>query len=325
MVDNSSTDMFGRIEAARERLRGRAVVTPVQTSRTLNRMVGADVFLKCENFQRVGAFKFRGAYNAVSRLSAEKKARGVIAFSSGNHAQAMALVGHLLGVETTVVMPLDAPANKRAATEAYGATVIDYDPQTGSREEIARGLEVEHGFTMIPPYDHEDVIAGQGTAALELVERQTALDALLVPCGGGGLLSGSAAAVKGVNPTCRVIGVEPELADDATKSFKTGILHTVLNPPTIADGTRTPCLGKITFPLVRKYVDDMQTVSEVAIMEAVRFLFYRMKLVVEPSGALGVAALISGRLTAQGKIGVIVSGGNIDGPTMTRILSAVAK
>ena len=325
MVNNSSTDMFERIEAARERLRGWAAVTPVQTSRTLNRMVGADVFLKCENFQRVGAFKFRGAYNAVSRLSDEEKARGVITFSSGNHAQAMALVGRLLGVATTVVMPVDAPAIKRAATEAYGAAVIDYDPQTASREEIARRLEAVHGFTMIPPYDHEDVIAGQGTAALELIETQNTLDALLVPCGGGGLLSGSAVAVKGVNPACRVIGVEPELADDATKSFKTGTLHTVHNPPTIADGTRTPCLGKLTFPLVRKYVDDMQTVSEAAIMEAVRFLFYRMKLVVEPSGALGVAALISGRLPARGKIGVIVSGGNIDGPTMTGILSAVAK
>ncbi|MGB7921236.1 MAG: pyridoxal-phosphate dependent enzyme, partial [Desulfobacterales bacterium] len=192
-------------------------------------------------------------------------------------------------------------------------------------EEIARRLEVEHGFTMIPPYDHEDVIAGQGTVALELIETQTALDALLVPCGGGGLLSGSAVAVKGVTPTCRVIGVEPELADDATKSFKTGTLHTVHNPPTIADGTRTPCLGKLTFPLIRTYVDDMQTVSEAAIMEAVRFLFYRLKLVVEPSGALGVAALINGRLRVQGKIGVIVSGGNIDGPTMTRILNAVAQ
>jgi threonine dehydratase len=317
--------MFGRIEAARERLRGWAAVTPVQTSRTLNRMVGADVFLKCENFQRVGAFKFRGAYNAVSLLSEEEKARGVITFSSGNHAQAMALVGHLLGVATTVVMPVDAPANKRAATDAYGATVIDYDPQAASREEIARRLAVEHGLSMIPPYDHEDVIAGQGTAALELVETQPVLDALLVPCGGGGLLSGVAVAVKGVNPACRVIGVEPELADDATKSFKTGTLHTVHNPPTIADGTRTPCLGKLTFPLVRKYVDDMQTVSEAAIMEAVRFLFYRMKLVVEPSGALGVAALIRGRLTARGKIGVIVSGGNIDGPTMIRILSDVAQ
>ncbi len=325
MTTAGHTDLFGRIEAARERLHDWAAVTPVQTSRTLNRIVGADIFLKCENFQRAGAFKFRGAFNAVSLLSDEEKARGVVTFSSGNHAQAMALVGRLLGVATTVVMPVDAPAIKRAATEAYGATVIDYDPQTASREEIARRLEIEHGFAMIPPYDHADVIAGQGTAALELIETQPALDALLVPCGGGGLLSGSAAVVKGLKPTCRVIGVEPESADDATRSFKTGILHTVHNPPTIADGTRTPCLGKLTFPLVRKYVDDMQTVSEDAIMEAVRFLFYRLKLVVEPSGALGVAALLSGCRPAGGTIGVILSGGNIDGPTMTRILSDVAK
>ncbi|MFZ0243964.1 MAG: threo-3-hydroxy-L-aspartate ammonia-lyase [Desulfobacterales bacterium] len=322
MVNSNSLDMFGRIEAAGGRLRGQAAVTPVQTSRTLNRMAGTDIFLKCENFQRVGAFKFRGAYNAVSRLSPEEKARGVVTFSSGNHAQAMALVGRLLKVATTVVMPADAPAIKRAATEAYGATVIDYDPQTGSREEIARGLETEHGLTMIPPFDHEDVIAGQGTAALEMIRRQSPLDALLVPCGGGGLLSGSAVAAKGVNPACRVIGIEPALADDATRSFRTGTLQTVHNPPTIADGTRTPCLGQITFPLIRKYVDDMQTVSEDDIIAAVRFLFYRMKLVVEPSGALGVAALLAGRLPLRGKVGVILSGGNIDGPTMTRILAS---
>ncbi|MFZ0611781.1 MAG: threo-3-hydroxy-L-aspartate ammonia-lyase [Desulfobacterales bacterium] len=320
MIDNGSNDMFGRIEAAGERLRGQAAVTPVQTSRTLNRMAGTGILLKCENFQRVGAFKFRGAYNAVSRLSPAEKARGVVTFSSGNHAQAMALVGRLLGVATTVVMPADAPAIKRTATEAYGATVIDYDPLTASREELARGLEAERGFTMIPPFDHEDVIAGQGTAALEMIRLQSPLDALLVPCGGGGLLSGSAVAVKGVNPACRVIGVEPELADDATRSFRTGTLHSVHNPPTIADGTRTPCLGNITFPLIRKYVDDMQTVSEDDIIAAVRFLFYRMKLVVEPSGALGVAALLAGRLSLRGNVGVILSGGNIDGPTMTRIL-----
>ncbi len=320
MNDGSAIDMFGRIEAAGERLRGQAAVTPVQTSRTLNRMAGTDIFLKCENFQRVGAFKFRGAYNAVSRLSPEEKARGVVTFSSGNHAQATALAGRLLGVATTVVMPADAPLIKRAATEAYGAAVIDYDPRTASREEIARRLEAEHGYTMIPPYDHEDVIAGQGTAALEMIRLQSPIDVLLVPCGGGGLLSGSAVAVKGVNPASRVIGVEPELADDATRSFRTGTLHTVHNPPTIADGTRTPCLGKITFPLIRKYVDDMQTVSEDDIIAAVRFLFYRMKLVVEPSGALGVAALLAGRLPLRGKVGVILSGGNIDGPTMTRVL-----
>ena len=320
MSDNDPTDIFDEIKAASDRLDGIANVTPVMTSSTLDRMAGAAVLLKCENFQRMGAFKFRGAFNAISRLSDAEKARGVITFSSGNHAQAVALVGRLTGVDTTVVMPADAPRIKREATEAYGARVIDYDPRSNSREELARRIQMEQGSVMIPPYDHYDVIAGQGTAALELMEEKRDIEMLLVPCGGGGLLSGAAAAAKGLVPDCRVIGIEPELADDATRSFKTGKLHTVHNPPTIADGTRTPSLGQLTFPLIRKYVDDMQTVSETAIVAAVRFLFYRLKLVVEPSGALGVAALISGRVTPRGKIGVILSGGNIDGPTMTRIL-----
>jgi threonine dehydratase len=206
------------------------------------------------------------------------------------------------------------------ATEAYGATVIGFDPRTANREEIARGLQAKRGLTLIPPYDHADIIAGQGTAALEFIQAHGALDALLVPCGGGGLLSGSAVAVKGAQPECRVVGVEPEVANDATLSFKTGRLHKVDNPPTIADGTRTPCLGDLTFPLIRRYVDDMVTVSEADIGRAVRFLFYRLKLVVEPSGALGVAALLGGMSLGLKKIGVIVSGGNIDGPTMTKIL-----
>ena len=322
MDARTDTDIFDRIKAARERLRGIANVTPVMTSRTLNRMVGAQVFLKCENFQRIGAFKFRGAFNAISRLSDTQKTRGVITFSSGNHAQAVALVGRLTGVDTTVVMPADAPRIKREATEAYGAKVIDYDPRSTSREEIARRIQLEQGSILIPPYDHYDVIAGQGTAALELMEEERNIEMLLVPCGGGGLLSGSAAAAKGLASDCRVIGIEPELADDATRSFKTGTLHTVHNPPTIADGTRTPSLGQLTFPLIREYVDDMQTVSETDIIDAVRFLFYRLKLVVEPSGALGVAALLSGRVTPRGNVGVILSGGNIDGPTMSRILGA---
>ncbi len=292
------------------------------TSRTLNQMVGAEVYFKCENFQRIGAFKFRGAFNSISQLSDAEKARGVLTYSSGNHAQAVALVGQLLNVQTTIVMPDNAPAIKRAATEAYGATVIEYDPAKRSREEIAKELQAEHGYTLIPPYDHVEVIAGQGTAAMELFEEVGALDMLLVPCGGGGLLSGSAISAKGMTPACRVIGIEPELADDATKSFYTRELHTVINPPTIADGTRTPSLGKITFPLVLEYVDDMRTVSEEAIMEAVRFLFYRMKLVVEPSGALGLAALLSQAVTAEGKVGVILSGGNIDAATMTMILNS---
>jgi threonine dehydratase len=312
---------FKDITAAQQRLRGHANHTPVVTSRTLNRRIGADVYLKCENFQRVGAFKFRGAYNAISRLTDSERSLGVLTFSSGNHAQAVALVGRLLGVATTVVMPRNAPRIKRSATEAYGARVIDYDPDETTREAIARRLQAEGGAVLIPPYDHADVIAGQGTAALELLDELQHLDALLVPCGGGGLLSGSAIAAKGADAGCRVVGVEPELADDATRSFRTGTLHRVHNPPTIADGTRTPSLGAITFPLVLKYVDQMETVSEAAIVEAVKFLFYRMKLVVEPSGALGVAALLSGAVNSKGKVGVIVSGGNIDGPTMADILS----
>jgi threonine dehydratase len=314
--------MFELIKAAKERLRGYANVTPIMTSRTLNRVIGAEVYLKCENFQRVGAFKFRGAFNAISRLSEEQRSRGVITYSSGNHAQAVALVGKLLNIRTVVVMPSNAPATKRAATEEYGAEVIEYDSEEISREEVARNLEVQHGYTMIPPFDHLDVIAGQGTAALEMVEELGHLDMLLVPCGGGGLLSGSAIAAKGVNPRCRVIGIEPELADDATKSFYTRELHQIVNPPTIADGTRTASLGKLTFPLILDHVDEMKTVSEVAIMEAVRFLFYRMKLVVEPSGALGLAALSSRRVIPDGRVGVILSGGNIDAATMGMILNA---
>ena len=321
-MDKPIEELFGMVQDAADRLRGVANATPVMTSRTLNEGLGAEVFLKCESFQRIGAFKFRGAYNAMSRLADDERRRGVVTFSSGNHAQAVALVGKLLGIATTVVMPQDAPAIKREATEAYGAKVILYDPEQRSREEIARELQQEHGFTMIPPFDHLDVVAGQGTAALELCRQTGGIDMLLVPCGGGGLLSGCAIAAKGMNPNCKVIGVEPEVADDATRSFYSGTLQTVKNPPTIADGTRTPSLGKITFPLVRRFVDAMQTVTEDAIQEAVRVLFYRMKLVVEPSGALGLAALLSDKVKAKGRVGVILSGGNIDGPTMQQILAS---
>lgn len=314
--------MFKKILAAKKLLQGHANVTPVHTSRTLNQMLGAEVFFKCENFQRIGAFKFRGAFNSISQLSDMEKERGVLTYSSGNHAQAVALVGRLLNVRTTIIMPDNAPATKRTATEEYGATVIEYDPAKQCREDIAKQLEAENGYTLIPPYDHINVVAGQGTAALELFEQVGDLDMLLTPCGGGGLLSGSAISARGMSTACRVIGIEPELADDATKSFYSGELHTVVNPPTIADGTRTPSLGKITFPLVLEYVDDMKTVSEEAIIEAVRFLFYRMKLVVEPSGALGLAALLSQAVIAEGRVGIILSGGNIDAATMTSILNA---
>jgi threonine dehydratase len=315
--------MFKQVQAAKERLKGYAHVTPVMTSRTLNRLVKAEVFFKCENFQRVGAFKFRGAFNSISQLSEVEKTRGVITYSSGNHAQAVALVGQMMNIQTTIVMPNNAPATKRAATKDYGATIVEYDSEKASREDIANELEAQNGFTMIPPYDHTQVIAGQGTAALELFEEIGLLDMLLVPCGGGGLLSGSAIAAKGMSPDCRVMGIEPELADDATKSFHTKKLHRVKNPPTIADGTRTPSLGKLTFPLVLEYVDDMKTVSEKAITEAVQFLFYRMKLVVEPSGALGLAALLSQSVVPKGRVGIILSGGNIDAATMITILNGI--
>ena len=312
--------MFNHIINACARLNGHANYTPVMTSGTLDKLVGADIYLKCENFQKIGAFKFRGAFNSISKLTNLEKSKGVITFSSGNHAQAVALVGKMLKVETTIVMPKNAPATKLAATKEYGAIVVEYDPQEGSREDIALKIQKEQGLTMIPPFDHLDVIAGQGTAALELFDQAGSLDMLLTPCGGGGLLSGCAIAAKGKNSDCYVIGVEPELADDACKSFKTRILHTVKNPDTIADGTRTASLGKITFPLILEYVDNMVSVSENDIIKTVQFLFFRMKLVVEPSGVLGLAALLSKKVVPKGKVGVILSGGNIDAKTMTLIL-----
>lgn len=314
---------FADILSAHERLRGVAHRTPVMTSRHLDDRTGASVFLKCENFQRIGAFKFRGAYNAISQLTDVQKKRGVITYSSGNHAQAVALVGQLLGVNTTIVMPQDAPATKRAATADYGAEIVFYNPAEADRKQLAEALADQHGYTIVPPYDYPPVIAGQGTAVLELLQDIPDIDLLLVCCGGGGLLSGSAITAKGVNPNIRVIGIEPELADDATRSFRTKTLQTVHNPQTIADGTRTPSLGiDHTFRLVMQYVDDMQTVSEDAIKEAVRFAFYRLKLVIEPSGALGLSAILSGAVSAHDKkVGVIISGGNIDAETMTQILA----
>jgi threonine dehydratase len=314
--------MFKELLDAKERLTGVANLTPVMTSSTLNDIVKANVFLKCENFQKVGAFKFRGAYNAISKLSDQEKSRGVITYSSGNHAQAVSLVGKLLRVKVTVVMPFNAPVIKRAATAGYGADIIEYNPTEQLREEVALKIQEKYGYSLIPPFDHEDVIAGQGTAALELFEEVNTLNYLLAPCGGGGLLSGTAIAAKGMNKGCKVIGIEPELADDAVCSFRTGVLHSVKNPATIADGTRTASLGKITFPLVLEYVDAMETVTEKAIMEAVKFLFFRTKLVVEPSGALGIAALLSGAVKTEGKVGVIISGGNIDAATMNMILNS---
>ncbi len=304
---------FEDVLAAAGRLEGVANRTPVVTSRTLDRRLDATLFLKCESFQRAGAFKFRGAYNAVSCLEPSERERGVLTYSSGNHAQALALACRLLGVGVTVVMPKDAPEAKRRATEDYGATVVVYDPEREAREEVASEIERREGRCLVPPFDHVNVVAGQGTCARELLEEVGPLDLLLVPCGGGGLLSGSAIAARRLSAGCRVVGVEPELADDATRSFRSGVLHRVHNPPTVADGARTASLGQVTFPLVRALVDEMVTVSEVEILSALAFVLERLKLVVEPTGVLGLAAALAGRLEVRGlRAGVILSGGNVD-------------
>jgi threonine dehydratase len=311
--DSQSLPEPGDVLAAAARLHGVVVRTPVVTSRTVDARTGAQVFFKCENFQRAGAFKFRGAYHALMRLPPAQREQGVLTYSSGNHAQAMALAGRLLGVRATIVMPADAPAVKLAATREYGGTIVTYDRATETRESIGAQIAEARGLTVVPPFDHADVIAGQGTSAVELLEDVGPLDVLLVCCGGGGLLSGCALAARALHPTCRVVGVEPALADDATRSFHSGVLHTVHNPPTIADGARTPSLGVLTFPLVRRYVHDMVTVEEDEIVRAMRFLWERLKLVVEPTGALAAAALLEERVLARGaRVGVIVSGGNVD-------------
>ncbi|MFI5184132.1 MAG: threo-3-hydroxy-L-aspartate ammonia-lyase [Vicinamibacteria bacterium] len=301
------------VKDASRRLEGVAHRTLVATSRTLDERLRASVFLKCENLQRGGAFKFRGAYNAIASLTAAERGRGILAYSSGNHAQAVALAARLVGASATIVMPQDAPAVKRRAVEEYGARVVAYDPVTQDREEISEGLRRESDLVLVPPFDHPRVIAGQGTAARELLDEVGPLDLLLVCCGGGGLLSGSAIATKALQPGCRVVGVEPELGDDATRSFRTGTLQTVKNPQTIADGARTPSLGTLTFPIVRQLVDDMLTVSDQDLVHSMRFLWERMKLVVEPTGALAFAAAYRGKIDVAGKrVGVILSGGNVD-------------
>ena len=302
---------FADVESAARRLEGVAHRTPVLTSRTLDERVGARVFLKCEGFQRAGAFKFRGAYNALSRLSEEEKRRGVLAYSSGNHAQAIALASRLVGTSATIVMPRDAPAAKLEATRGYGARVVPYDWATDDREAIARDLQKESPMVLVPPFDHPHVIAGQGTAALELFDEAGELDALVVPCGGGGLLSGSALAAAQRSPSCRVIGVEPEAGDDGNRSFRSGTLQTVKNPQTIADGARTPSLGQLTFPIIRALVADMQTATDAELVSAMRFVWERMKVVVEPTGVLGLAAVMNGKVPGK-RIGVVLSGANVD-------------
>jgi len=300
------------VAAAAVRLRGIAHRTPVHRSDTVDAQTGARVLFKCENFQRAGAFKFRGAYNALALLAPEQRRRGVITYSSGNHAQALALAGRMLGAPVTIVMPSDAPAVKVAATRGYDGDVVLYDRNGPTREEIGERIARERGLAIIPPYDHPDVVAGQGTVALELIEEVGPLDLLLVPCGGGGLLSGCAVAARALSPRCKVVGVEPATADDATRSFRTRTLHTVTNPDTIADGARTPSLGQVNFPLVLGLVDEFVTVSEEAIVDATTFLWSRLKIVVEPTGALATAAILDGLAVKGLRVGVVVSGGNVD-------------
>lgn len=304
---------YKQLEAAAKRLNKIVHLTPVLTSTTVNRLTKAEVFFKCENFQRTGSFKFRGAYNALSQLPNTDRQQGVITYSSGNHAQAIALAGQLLNIPTTIVMPENAPEVKFAATRNYGAEIITYAPRTTIREELTKKLAKERNLAIIPPYDHQDIIAGQGTVAAELIKQVGELDLLLVCCGGGGLLSGCAIATKNLSPNCQVIGVEPEQANDATLSFYSKTLHTIHNPDTIADGARTPSLGKLTFPLILQYVDEMVTVSEAAIRRTMNFLFSRLKIVVEPTGTLATTALLEGIVSAPGKrVGIIISGGNVD-------------
>ena len=316
MNDASSPALvtYADVAAAAARLEGVAHRTPVATSTQFDALSGAQAFFKCENLQRMGAFKFRGAYNALSLLSPEERKRGVVAFSSGNHAQAVALAGRLLGVPATIVMPADAAAVKVAATRGYGAEVVFYDRARGeSREQIAKAITEKKGAALVPPFDHPAVIAGQGTAAKELFEDVGPLDLLFVCCGGAGLLSGCAIAAHHLSPGIGVIGVEPVAGDDAARSLRTRTLQRVENPQTIADGARTESLGAFTFPLVLRHVQDIITVTDAELIAAMRFLWERMKLVVEPTGALATAGVLSGAVDVRNRrVGIILSGGNVD-------------
>ena len=314
---------YADVQEAAKRLDGVANRTPVNTSRTLNDMLGAEVFFKCENFQRMGAFKFRGAYNALAKFSPAQRRAGVVAFSSGNHAQGIALSAKLLGIPATIVMPHDAPAAKVAATKGYGANVVIYDRYTEDREAIGRRLADEHGFTLIPPYDHPDVLSGQGTAAKELFEAVGALDVVLTPLGGGGLLSGTALTTRALSPQCKLFGVEPEAGNDGQQSFRSGAIVHIDTPKTIADGAQTQHLGQYTFSIIKRDVDDILTASDAQLVEAMKFYATRMKMIVEPTGCLGLAAAMQMKVALKGKrIGIIISGGNIDLERFCELVSA---
>ncbi len=314
---------YADVEAASGRLQGIAHRTPALTSRTANARTDASLVFKAENLQRMGAFKFRGAFNAISALSPEQKRAGVVTFSSGNHAQAIALSGKLIGVPTVILMPQDAPAAKVAATRGYGAEVVLFDRYSQDRDALGRELAQNRGLTLIPPYDHPDVIAGQGTATKELIEEAGPLDMLLVPLGGGGLISGAALAARALNPGCRVIGVEPEAGNDGQQSLRKGEIVRIDVPKTIADGAQTAFLGHYTFPLIQNLVEDIVTVPDSALVEAMAFFAERMKLVVEPTGCLAAAAAFTGAVPVAGqRVGIVISGGNVDLAAFARFVGA---
>ncbi|KUZ00920.1 MULTISPECIES: threo-3-hydroxy-L-aspartate ammonia-lyase [unclassified Burkholderia] len=304
---------YDDVAAAAARLDGHAHRTPVMTSRTIDEALGAQVFFKCENLQRMGAFKFRGAFNALSRFDATQRRNGVVAFSSGNHAQAIALSARILGIPATIVMPQDAPAAKMAATRGYGGNVVTYDRYTEDREQIGRALAEQHGLTLVPPYDHADVIAGQGTAAKELFDEVGPLDAVFTPLGGGGLLSGTALATRALSPQAKLYGVEPEAGNDGQQSFRSGSIVHIDTPRTIADGAQTQHLGNLTFPILRRDVDDILTATDAELVDCMRFFATRMKIVVEPTGCLSLAAARRMKDELKGKrVGIVISGGNVD-------------
>jgi threonine dehydratase len=313
---------YADVAAAAARMQGVAHRTPVTTSRQADELAGAKIFFKCENLQRIGAFKFRGAYNAVSLIPAADRGRGVVTHSSGNHAQAIALASKLAGIPAVIVMPYDAPASKLAATRGYGAEIVGYDRDSENREEIAGRIAHERGMTLIPPYDHPHVVAGQGTAAKELIEDAGPLDYLFVCLGGGGLLAGCAVAAHELAPACKVIGVEPEAGNDGQQSFRKGAIVEIAVPDTIADGARTTHVGEVNLGIMLSYVSDVITVSDSELVSAMRFFASRMKMVVEPTGCLAAAAVFGRKLDIAGKrVGVLISGGNVDLPVFAKLIA----
>lgn len=312
-MQHTTLPVYQDVQQASERIAQYARQTPVLTSRTADEQFAASLFLKAENFQRMGAFKFRGAINALLQFSAAQRAAGVITFSSGNHAQAIALAAKLLGMTATIVMPQDAPQAKVAATKDYGGHIVYHDRYREDREQIARDLRQQQGLTLIPPYDHPHVIAGQGSVANELFAQVGALDALFVPLGGGGLLAGCALAARVLSPGCKVYGVEPVAGNDGQQSLRCGTIVHIATPDTLADGAQTQHLGQFTFPIIQANVDDVLTVSDDALVDAMRFFAQRMKLVVEPTGCLGFAAARAMQAQLHGKrVGIVISGGNVD-------------